>query len=49
MADLGHIKAGDPRHFVADKGSLIIFRQEQKIGPKVTASNPKHGQTRKED
>jgi len=49
MAYLGHIKAGDPRHFLADKGSLIIFRQEQKIGPKVTVPNPKRGQTKKQD
>jgi hypothetical protein len=49
MAYLGHIKAGDPRHFLADKGSLIIFRQEPKNGLKVTEPNPKREQPKKED
>jgi len=48
MAYLGDIKSGDPEHFLA-KGPMIIFRQEHKIGPKVTVPNPKRGQTKKQD
>jgi hypothetical protein len=49
MAYLGHIKSDDPRHFLADKGSLIIFRQEQKTGWKVMEPSPKREQPKKED
>ena len=48
MAYLGHIEASDPRHPLA-KGPLIIFRQEQKNGAKVTVRSLNRGQTKKQD